>query len=166
MNSFQKLAEFNVLVSYYTISVVDPSLKRPFNDWQPEHIKQGFTWRFGSVSFATLDIIDMYVEVEFSGVLKLRPEAQRIIRVPFEVASARAVRIATMSNSEIVSVATGSYGLVYQHWLSKERGAITSNEKLRCVFTFVPEKNPTAEVILADPGLAPSDPLVMVAEPA
>jgi Competence protein J (ComJ) len=46
------MAIFQVFVGYSQLSVFDPSLSEPFNNWTPGHVAQGFAWRPGSASFA------------------------------------------------------------------------------------------------------------------
>jgi hypothetical protein len=48
------MAIFQVFVGYSQLSVFDPSLSEPFNNWTPGHVAQGFAWRPGSASFKTL----------------------------------------------------------------------------------------------------------------
>jgi hypothetical protein len=48
------MAIFQVFVGYSQLSVFDPSLSEPFNNWTPGHVVQGFAWRPGSASFKTL----------------------------------------------------------------------------------------------------------------
>jgi hypothetical protein len=45
---------FAIEILYRQIAVFRSRLEHPFNDWTPRHVKQGFSWRPGSVSFATL----------------------------------------------------------------------------------------------------------------
>lgn len=42
-----------ISISYSQLCVFDPALTEPYNEWLPEHNAQGFSWRPGSVSFAT-----------------------------------------------------------------------------------------------------------------
>ena len=45
---------FQVFVSYSQLSVFDPTLSEPVNNWTSGHVAQGFAWRPGSVSFKSL----------------------------------------------------------------------------------------------------------------
>ena len=47
--------QFDLFASYSQVSVFMAKLDSPFNDWEQEHVEQGFAWREGSVSFATLE---------------------------------------------------------------------------------------------------------------
>ena len=49
------MATFLVEISHAQLAVFDSTLTAPFNDWTDDHVKQGFAWRPGSVSFMTLD---------------------------------------------------------------------------------------------------------------
>ncbi|MBN9391540.1 MAG: hypothetical protein J0I20_26140 [Chloroflexi bacterium] len=46
---------FDFYISYSQLIIFDNELEAPFNDWRPEHVAQGFSWREGSVSFRTLE---------------------------------------------------------------------------------------------------------------
>lgn len=49
------VASFSLEIAYGQIGVFDASLAQPFNDWTDAHVRQGFSWRSGSVSFRTLE---------------------------------------------------------------------------------------------------------------
>ena len=81
-------------VEYRQIAVFTAKLAKPFNDWTEEHVRQGFAWRSGSVSFQTLDDgpIDVAVIV---GAAAIATDASRAIRVPFRVDRPGKIEIAT-----------------------------------------------------------------------
>ena len=151
--------EFTILVSYRQIAVFDPQLQQPFNDWTPEHVRQGFAWRSGSVSFATLSedgMLDVVTEV---GSVTRSVGAQRAIRVPFVVGPSGQVEVASISDGRRLDVPSGEYGLYYQTgW--REGG------RMWCRLTFAPGHFDDAEVVIADSDLAPPAPLLMRARPA
>ena len=47
--------QFELFSSYSRVAVFRAGLEKPFNDWEQDHLDQGFAWREGSVSFATLE---------------------------------------------------------------------------------------------------------------
>lgn len=149
---------FELYVLYYQISVFNPDLAYPFNDWRPQHVQQGFSWRSESVSFGTIECGDVNVEVKTDQQIVLEFWAQRAIIVPYKVSASNVIEIATIVNSKKVKLDSGSYSLLYQHSFREE--------KLRCSFTFVNNNNIEPNIMIADPKLNPIYPLLMDAEPA
>ena len=47
-------------VSYGQVGVFWAILAKPFNDWSEAHVRQGFAWRPGSVSFKTRRLICVF----------------------------------------------------------------------------------------------------------
>lgn len=150
---------FDVVVSWYQIIVHDERLAG-YNAWLPGHVHQGFAWRPGSVSFGTLDIVDMRIEVRLATRVVVRPDAKRVIRVPFLVASESRLCVVASLTRHAIAIPEGSYALVYEH------GVNAPSRALWCALTFVREPVPTPAVLLSDAELDPCDPLIMSAEPA
>ncbi|MEO7590107.1 MAG: competence protein ComJ, partial [Byssovorax sp.] len=91
--------QFDLFVSYSQVSVFTAGLGSPFNDWEQEHVDQGFAWREGSVSFATLEETGtLHCEAVVADPWRPHPEAERAIRVPFNVAGDGSVEIASISD--------------------------------------------------------------------
>lgn len=108
---------FTVEVSYAQLAVFDARLVTPFNDWSDAHVGQGFSWRPGSVSFATLDTSGpMTVRVDRSGAHSTTEGlVERAIRVPFTVPAHREVEISTISETVSIEIEGGAYALTFCH---------------------------------------------------
>lgn len=100
-------------ISYNQVAVFLSTLKEPFNNWTDLHVKQGFAWRPGSVSFATLEEVGLVnVEVVRQPVDTQSSDAERIIVVPFEVDDSGRVEIASIADSEPISLPHSSWRLI------------------------------------------------------
>jgi len=74
------------LLSYSQMCVFDPALEHPYNDWTAAHTEQGFSWRPGSVSFATQAADgEVAVVIQHGGPLPDAEQLMTLIRVPFDV---------------------------------------------------------------------------------
>ena len=152
---------FDLLVSYYQIALFDRNLDDHFNDWRPEHIRQGFAWRPRSVSFGTLDILNMLIQVQLADTVHLRSDTVRAIRVPFSVHPGARIDVAVVADKRGVHVPPGEYALTFEHGIDK------TGDKMWCTFTFVPDPAAEPAILIADPELSnPPDPLLMEADPA
>lgn len=149
-------------VSYTQISVFDPDLQAPFNDWTDDHVAQGFAWRPGSVSFGTLRSAGlMAVVVSTSkGFDEQSSRATRVISVPFTVPEAGAVEVASIGSSVIAEIPPGEYELTFEHGLD-DHGAMWANFYFKLIQAPV-----VAMIRRADPELVPPHRLVMTANPA
>lgn len=58
------MSTFPLEVVYAHVAVFDARSRHPFNDWSDTHVAQGFAWRPGSVSFATLEPAGKLVSAE------------------------------------------------------------------------------------------------------
>src|SRR6186713_55455 len=95
---------FQLELAWSQISVFDANLVDPFNDWNEQHLGQGFTWRPGSVSFklpVRSGRID--VNVELVDQIALSPNAQTAIVVPFNT-WAGVVEISSITQSELIEI--------------------------------------------------------------
>lgn len=151
------MARFQVFVSYSQISVFDPSLSKPFNNWTPEHVAQGFAWRNGSVSFATLLESDIYdVEILLTGGdVPILPDAIRAIEVPFLIPSSGLIEIASISDSRQLELAPGPYELRFE---------ALPGAKMR--FVFMKDNEARFSILRADSRLKRVSPLLRTAESA
>lgn len=153
---------FTLDVSYAQIAVFDSQLANPFNDWEDGHVLQGFSWRVGSVAFATLDAVGSievsvsrgaFVDVGRSGLV-------REILVPFVVPQHGAIEVATISGGVSVEMPGGAYGLTFSHGRSSEGGMWAS-------LNFEPSVAIVQPAIKrADSALSPPLTLLMTARPA
>src|SRR3989338_926202 len=153
------MARFQLPFSHSQIAIFQTGLENPFNDWKDSHVEQGFAWRVGSVSFATLregGTID--VEAAAKKTWSIDSAADRIIRVPF-VVSEPGVEVASIISGQALDIAPGSYSLYFETGEKKDTATW-------CRCTFVPDENPTPEIIKADKGLKPRAMFDMHADPA
>ena len=149
-------------VSYGQIAVFQSSLERPFNDWTAVHVAQGFAWRRGSVSFATLDQAGkLDIEVTQAAPVLDATGAIRVISVPFEADSSGAIEIASIADGAAIQLSPGAYRLTFEHGLTA-----SGNMWCRMSFEPAPEGPIEAEVVRADAGLRATLPLAMDAQPA
>jgi hypothetical protein len=131
----------------------------PFNDWRDEHVRQGFSWRSGSVSFGTID--DGILNVEcVRGIQVAASGAARVIRVPFTVGPEAEVEVASVvSNGFRLSLPPGEYALTFEHGRTEDA--------MWCRLAWHGASYRIRPAVLrADPDLDPPDPLIMDAEPA
>ena len=148
-------------ISYSQIAAFHADLAEPFNDWSEQHVAQGFAWRPGSVSFATLDDGGVLrVNVTSKTFDDSRSTATRVIQVPFDVSEHGPVELASIGSSATkLELPPGHYELTFEHGID-EKG-------MWATFHFVPASGPTAAKLLRiDDALSPPGILVMGAEPA
>jgi hypothetical protein len=149
-------------VSYRQLAVFQAALPNPFNNWTDPHVAQGFAWRHGSVSFATLEEAGA-IDTEVARAAPARTTfAARIIAVPFEVDASGAVEVASIGDGVALKLPPGSYRLTFEHGASD-----TGRMWCRLWFEPVSSGEPVeAAVVKADPTLTPGARLLMEAEPA
>ena len=148
-------------VSFRQLAVFPDALSDPFNRWTDEHVGQGFSWRPGSVSFATLvenGLHHVTVKV-LEGPPALSTAAIRAVEVPFDVPDSGRVEIASISASSSVVLPPGRYQLRCE-FLALEKSDVSAVNLL-----FWLSKDPHFVVALADSGLSPPKPLLLTADP-
>jgi Competence protein J (ComJ) len=159
-NCGEMMANFTIPVSYNHLAVFLSDIPRPYNNWTDRHVKQGFSWRPGSVSFRTLDDGDVSVSVSMQQEPRENMQAERIICVPFSVHQGAIVEMGSILATVPLEILSGDYALTFEH-------GRTMDGELWCALNFRPtSERVQARVIRADPGLAPEDVLLMSAEPA
>lgn len=148
-----------MFVSYAQIAFFDGTLPKPFNNWTEQHVKQGFAWRQGSVSFKTL-IASGEMNVEFVCVTHFSPaiNSMRTISVPFSCRHEAKIEIATITDSKSVKLDFGHYQLVF------ETGQL--DNKYWCRFTAVRHGTLDPMILVRDSEIDPVFPLIMEAVPA
>jgi len=155
-------AKFEIFVTYSQISIFDPELDEPFNDWKPQHSAQGFSWRPESVSFGTLvDGGEMEVEVYVGPEMELQSTTERAIMVPFRVLKSGLIEVASISDSQVVKIPSGNYALLFETGFDKE-----NDNKLWSKFSFTKREKVEPKIICADDELNPIYPLLMETVPA
>jgi Competence protein J (ComJ) len=155
-------ASFSLFISYSQVAVFDSALEHPFNLWTERHVKQGFSWRPGSVSFATLEEAGQH-DVEIDVVpddVALSPGAVRIVQTPFNVPQSGSIEIASISESIPLSLSCGSYLRRFEYFLA------TAGLKPRIRFVFIRNEIAAFRIMRADPELTAGDDLLLSAEPA
>ncbi len=154
---------FSLFVSYSQISVFNPSLRDPFNNWSSQHVNQGFSWRPGSVSFRTLSESGVHsVEILTAPYFAYNPSdtAVRVIEVPF-MAQETEIEVASISESKIVTMEPGQYALRFCVYPAGKEAV--PHVKF-CFLHGLP--SPKFELIKTDLDLAPESELMLTAEPA
>ncbi len=148
---------------YHQLVVFDESTAPTPNDWREQHVAQGFAWRPGTVSFATLgDFGDVRVEVRVADDLEVLPGALRAIVVPFAVSPPGRVALSDTVNDVTTRVTPGEYALLCEMgYLSEEEG----EEAEWCRLTFAPRRGVQPEILRAAELLSPGYPLLMEADP-
>lgn len=153
------MAVKTLYVSYSQISLFRSGIDNPFNDWSEEHVRQGFSWRDGAVSFGTLiESGDVEIEYVVSTEFRLSDGCERAISLPFKLDTSENIEIATLTESFVEPLEDGSYQLVYETGFN--------GTKPWCRFTVLSGGNLTPMILLADNGLKPIYPLLMKSEPA
>lgn len=158
MNKNKKMQDKEISVSYRQICLFSKKLKKPFNDWTKIHSSQGFAWRPGSVSFATVVDSGRYVvSIDFPRSVELHEATTRAISVPFQVVSKAKYEIASISDGFDLELGPADYQLVFQDW--------SVGEVLRCKLSFIVDGDSNPRILKSDSTLAPGTELLMKAEP-
>lgn len=159
MNIKLSKPDFRLNVSYAQVGVFDASMEVPFNDWTPECVGQGFSWREKTSFFQTLEEDGpLNVLVKVVNQYEALDTSQRSIRVPFAVPLSGEIEIASISDSHLLTVPTGDYSLYFETWIE--------NGEMWCVFTLSKPFHKNAEILKCDSELSPTYPLNMDAKPA
>ncbi|QXI49529.1 MULTISPECIES: competence protein ComJ [Pseudomonas] len=149
----------NILVSYNQICVFDSNLDEPFNDWSDNHVKQGFSWREGSVSFGAVENDDTDLEVVVSSLNPAIDSASfRALAVPFVVPESGMITVGSIGDEHDVEIPAGVYKLIYE--LGRKKG------QPWCRLTFCVASDPVPEIILADEEISDCIEFDMKAHPA
>lgn len=152
--------QFHLELAWSQISIFDANLVDPFNDWNEIHLAQGFTWRAGSVSFKLpVRNGNIQVQVELVDHLAVDPSARWAIVVPF-ITWAGVIEISSITQSELIEVDSGHYGLLYQSGVRDGRPWVS--------LSLMPAGRVPVEptILRSDEELTPSLPLLMEAQPA
>jgi Competence protein J (ComJ) len=173
------LASFNLGLTYSFISVNNPQLL--LNDWNDKHIRQGFSWRQGSVTFRMLNSCRDLIPTEIwkANDINLMPETVRAILVPFEVTTSEGVEFLDFSDeprANLVSIPENKYVLIFETGFREQyrehpdyQGRLAVLLPIWCRFTFIPkgaQESVEAKILRTDPNLSPTYPLLMEADPA
>ncbi len=162
---------FELEVSYGQLAVFDAWLASPFCDWAEAHVCQGFAWRPGTVSFATLAAAGPISVTVLAGpdALDAGPDAldacpdalvERAIRVPFTVPAHGGLELSSIGDAVELRLPPGDHALTFRH-------GRTPVGMMVATLRFEPADVPvTASILVTDPALAPPVVLVMTAEPA
>jgi hypothetical protein len=155
----ERLSEISTSIyfSYGQFQVFDRVVKRPGCEWTEQHHRQGFARRPYNVSFTTLvEYGDARVQVSI-GPYRGSSSHERVIEVPFEVASGEvvvsgpeeAVRWTTMV------VPPGHYRLI-----AAQEAVGEEEEVISLFFEGLLQPLGHSRIVVADAGLAPVLPLL------
>jgi len=146
-------------ISYAQLAVFQSALAEPFNDWTDAYLAQGFAWRPGSVSFATIEPSGpIEVEVVRGAPPLASSSASRVIAVPFSIAEDEAVDVASIGDGEALTLPAGSYCLTFEHGL-------LDDGSMWCRLSFEAVSGKVEPKVVRAGDLAPSEPLLMDASP-
>jgi hypothetical protein len=160
--TLSSLLECEMSISYSQLCVFDAELRQPYNEWLPEHNKQRFTWRPGSVSFATIvDVGDLPVHVELADVpfddsMVSSSSAACIISVPFAVPVSGLIEVGSILTGKVIRLLPGRYQLVFSDF-GRERGVKLTfcfclNSAPQILKHYGKELQPTTLLMHARPG--------------
>ena len=108
------MMELEITVSYAQLCVFDPAIEAPYNDWTDAHVAQGFSWRPGSVSFATDgDGSPIVVHVTSAEGPPVLFDANSAIRVPFVVSPSGAIEVGSVMSGIQAAIPPGRYALYF-----------------------------------------------------
>ncbi len=151
---------FSLELAWSQISLFDANIDDPFNDWNEQHLAQGFTWRPGSVSFKTpLRHGEIDVSLDLIDAMVLESDAQRAIVVPLTTWGGL-LEVSTIAGAEVIDIPPGRYALLFQTGIR--------NGRSWCSFGLLESPYmPVEPVILrGDEDLDPAVHLLMEAAPA
>jgi hypothetical protein len=154
------MSNFFLTVSYTQVSIFDRSLQSPFNDWTDAHVRQGFAWRPGSVSFGTLRSQGpLAVRIGQTPFDEPNSRALRVIAVPFSVSDGQDLEVATMESGAAFVLPPGAYELTFEHGLDESNSMWANFYFLRAPSLVEPR------ILRADTELTATT-FLMSAEPA
>ena len=153
--------DFPISVTYSQIGVFNHSLDRPFNEWTDRHVTQGFSWRSGTVAFATIEEDGNHpVSVEVSDDSKdPDPRVTRVIDVPFEVSPSGEIEIGSISSSVKLALSPGTYQLRFECGMGE-------GDPRKVAFRFFRSEQPHFGIVRADSEIETSKDLLLTALPA
>ena len=136
-------------VSHAQLAVFASVLPQPFNDWSERHVRQGFSWRPGSVSFRTVAESGPHsVEIQVvDHAAALHPDAVRAVKVPFQVEDG-AVEVGCIAETVPLSLPPGSFLLRCEFLQPADR----HGARVRLVFAR--KDAPCFAILRADPALS------------
>ncbi|MBI5723219.1 MAG: competence protein [Planctomycetes bacterium] len=159
MDQQENKTRFTIL--YAQIAVFEAGLQNPFNDWTEKHVRQGFSWRPGSVSFRTieetgkLDVLLTRKPFALTG-----RNAIRAIRVPFTVANSGKIDIASITEAKEFEMPEGQYELIF------ETGKRPDGFCWAAFHFLDSQEIVSPAVLVAGSDIDPQEPFLMEAKPA
>lgn len=150
-------------ISHSIIAVFRASLDQPFNAWTTANEKQGFSWRPGSVTFATINdgvvySVEYNVKAKFD---KIKSESIRVIDVPFEATVDCQVLIGSIFPEITLELTANMYALRIE--LSPS-GSPDYDGEARLTFAW--DEKAKFDIVVADDQLDLSEGLVTTSKPA
>jgi hypothetical protein len=100
------LDRFELSISYHQFAIADAGNDRPFNDWSPQHVVQGFSWRPESACFQTPfeDGAYSFEVLIVSGRASLDHRSTRAIVVPFPERKTDRLEISAIGSSHVLAM--------------------------------------------------------------
>lgn len=177
----QELRRGSLPIDYKSLIVHQRGLPFPYNRPTEAHIRQGFTWRPGSVTFSTLDPEEfleesVLVDTNQGETVSLPPAAVRIIRLPFDIGADGIEVTSPIGIAWSIDLPPGHYALYFsvepdEEITRKIVQGLWEDALIQAAWmyhlTFIPVTEPVQPAILrADDQITPPQQLVMDAEPA
>ncbi len=145
-----------ISLSYSQLNVFNSQLENPFNNWNANYVKQGFSWRMDSLSFNTiLDsgtcCLTLYINTDF------KPDNYiRAIAVPFIVTENGMIELGSIDDFFQLKFLSGSYEVVF----AIEKVMKGTNQVDISLFINKSMRT-TAEILIQDDFLMPDLPLLL-----
>lgn len=172
--TMKKLFSEELMVAYSTISVYDTEIESPYNQWTDRLIQQGFAWRKGSVSFATIGSTLVNLEIFLSERAEVLPITQRAIVVPFTIGACGRIAVSDDTDDYMLDIPSGDYALLFENGFRSDVEFSEQEDELKLRpmwsrLTFRPSLISQAEIVREEMGaaetpLSPTYPLIMEAE--
>jgi hypothetical protein len=150
---------FEIDIFYSQLAVFQYGLENPFNEWNDIHIKQGFAWREGSVSFGTLsNDVECKITVRVTDKKEVDTNVIRAIAVPCQIGN-KGIEVGSVMETKAINIEEGMYELLFT--VKRLENGLGDYS-----FIFIKSNNPKANIIKADDELNPPSVIVMNAKPA
>lgn len=147
-------------VLYSQVAVFNNGIENPFNDWDEQHVRQGFAWRMGSVSFAMPNsVFEIDIDVRRLRRAALSNITQRAIVVPFRIAGGCGVEVGGIAETFEVDIPDGDYCLLFELSYKNEYGLAS------VTFTFL-DQCEAPRILKNDGTLSATGVFLMQASPA
>lgn len=163
------IAALDIQINYGQLVLYLPSVERPGHRWEDDHLRQGFCWSPGIVSFSVPEHAEMCrVTIDLLPGYTPAFDAISAVRVPFAVTESPAM-LGSVFHYDEVDIPRGSYELVFEarpgegsYRLDDIEEEIPYSYGLRLI--FIPAASPTFRILKAGGPVTSRDVLRETAE--